>query len=354
MEFDMVPVKETVYPIEDHLSAVYPIDDRKRNELCRQLLHLISRSVLSFKPSKSFASLDLMSEAQPKREAVEIDIVVSGGGLKGYFMSGCSHVLQHELAKQNVKIARIAGASAGAWCGLFMLTNLGTENWIESYYKCKERPEMNMHEAYEDIWPWVNSCMPENAWEICSGRLFISITEVTWFGFRNHMISEYANNRELFEACMASSAVPYISLSTMFRTYRGMWVVDGGLTNNTPVFKDNKRRQLVFRLGDVFYPIRFLISPQDRCIEALVVRGAMLMSKFLQGDPSDSFAWLNPATEEAAAVTQKPFAGWISWRRLSVMVTVVLLGSGVRVMINGRKISMCPHAWLSLFSFSKK
>ena len=33
----------------------------------------------------------------------------------------------------------------------------------------------------------------------------------------------------------------------------------------------------------------------DACIESLVVRGAMLMSKFLQGDPSDSFSWLNPS-----------------------------------------------------------
>lgn len=351
MEFDMVPVTNTVYPIDNHLAAVYPIEDRKRNELCRQLLDLISRSVLSFKPSKSLSCLDGMSDLQPKREAVEIDIVVSGGGLKGYFMSGCSHVLQHELAKQNVKIARIAGSSAGAWAGLFMLTNIGTENWIESYYKCKERPEMNMHEAYEDIWPWVNSCIPENAWEICSGRLFISITEVTWFGVRNHMISEYANNRELFEACMASSVVPYISSSTMFRSYRGMWVIDGGVTNNTPVFKDHKRRQLVFQLGDVFYPIRLLMSPHDRCIEALVVRGAMLMSKFLQGDPSDSFAWLNPNTSTQAVNSKKIAAGWISWRSASMMTAVVLLGSGVRVMINGRKISMCPHAWSSLLSF---
>jgi len=348
MEFDMVPVGD---------NSLYLIEDRKRNELCRQLLDLISRSVLNFKPSKSLSCLDGMSEIHTsKREAVEIDIVVSGGGLKGYFMSGCSHVLLQELAKQNVKIARIAGASAGAWCGLFMLANMGTENWIESYYKCKERPDMNMHEAYEDIWPWFNSCLPENAWEICSGRLFVSITEVTWFGFRNHMISEFSSNRELFEACMASSAVPYISLSTMFRSYRGMWVVDGGVTNNTPVFTDNKRRQLVFRLGDVFYPLRFLMSPTDRCIESLVVRGAILMSKFLQGDVSDSFAWLNPpGSQQAHAI--KPAASsssnskWISWRSISMMATVVILGSGVRVMINGRKISMCPHGWLSLFSF---
>lgn len=33
----------------------------------------------------------------------------------------------------------------------------------------------------------------------------------------------------------------------------------------------------------------------DKCIEALVVRGAILMSRFLQGEESDSFSWLNPS-----------------------------------------------------------
>ncbi len=175
-------------------------------------------------------------------------------------MTGCSHILQHELNKQNVHIARISGASAGAWVGLFMLTNFGTENWIETYYMCKERPNMTMHEAYDHIWPWVDSCLPENAWQVCTNRLFISITEITWYGFKNHIISEYSCNRDLFEACMASSAIPFVSMAGAIYKYRGMWVLDGGITNNTPIFPDNLRRQLVFRLSDVFYPVKLLIN----------------------------------------------------------------------------------------------
>lgn len=256
---------------------LYPIEDRKRNELCERLLDVIKDSVVTFKPSQSLSCLQSIettssfssSYVSPSRTnavnikepVAEIDVVVSGGGLKGYFMTGCSHILMSELTKQNIRISRVAGASAGAWVGLFMLTNFGTENWLETYYKCKERPGMFMHDAYDDIWPWVNSCMPDNAWEICSGRLFISITEVTLLGFKNHIISEFTSNRDLFDACLASSTVPFISLSTAMRKYRGMWVVDGGLTNNTPVFTDNLHRQLVFRLSDVFYPGKLLINP---------------------------------------------------------------------------------------------
>jgi hypothetical protein len=41
-----------------------------------------------------------------------------------------------------------------------------------------------------------------------------------------------------------------------------MWVLDGGLTNNTPIFPDRPRRALVFRLSDIFYPLQLLVSPK--------------------------------------------------------------------------------------------
>ena len=254
---------------ETDIDSVYPVEDRNRNELCEQLLDLIKDSVMTFKPSKSLGSLTEERSLPSSEPAVEIDVVVSGGGLKGYFMAGCSHILLNELKKQNVRIARISGASAGAWVGMFMLTGISTETWVETYYKCKERPGLTMHEAYTELWPWMQRNMPENAWEICNNRLFVSVTEVTWFGFKNHMISQYTCNEDLFEACMASSTVPYISLPTAMRRYKNMWCVDGGVTKNTPIFPDNERRQLIFQLGDVFYPVRLFIHPNGKLTSAV-------------------------------------------------------------------------------------
>lgn len=273
--------------------------DRQRHELCIKLLDTVKHSVKTFKPSSSLACLNALDipptnmksskdnlydyfveedehfpishttgntpNTSTKQDSkVEIDIVVSGGGLKGYFMTGCSHILKHELNKQNISIRRIAGASAGAWVGLFMMIDFSTSNWLQTYYLCQERLHMTMHEAYEEMWPWIESHLPPNAYEICSGRLFISITEVTWFGLKNHMISEYKSNRDLFNACLASSTVPYLSLPTALYKFRDMWVVDGGVTNNTPIFPDLPRRVLVFRLTDVFYPMKLLIHPNGK------------------------------------------------------------------------------------------
>jgi predicted acylesterase/phospholipase RssA len=93
--------------------------------------------------------------------------------------------------------------------------------------------------------------IPENAYELCTGRLFVSVTVITATGLKNMIISEFASNRELLEACLASSTIPYITERNWCRYFRGKPVVDGGLSNNTPVFKDSLRRQLVFTLSVV-------------------------------------------------------------------------------------------------------
>lgn len=277
-------------------SRVFTESERKRHELCLQLLDVIKDSVASFKPSDSLAQIKTLESisheslydyfipeddhmplndvkprtyssaatsntlSKPKKPKVEIDIVVSGGGLKGYFMTGCSHILKHELKKQNISIRRIAGASAGAWVGLFMLCDFSTSNWIETYYLCRDRITRTIHDVYEEMWPWAQEHLPPNAYEICSGRLFISITEVTWCGLKNHIISEFTSNQDLFEACLASSAIPYLTFPGAIKKYRGMYVLDGGITNNTPIFPDLPRRTLVFRLTDIFYPAQLLVS----------------------------------------------------------------------------------------------
>jgi hypothetical protein len=178
----------------------------------------------------------------------------------------------------------------------------------------------------------VKAKLPENAYQLCTNRLFISITVLTSTGLKNQIISEYCSNDDLLEACLASSTIPYITERQMYRTFRGMKVVDGGLTNNTPVFRDGIRRQLVFRLSQVhslssplpaitslsphpsclcgsadrvsletphqsrwyvcLSPFHPLLHSLDSCIDALVIRGALQMSRFLSGDYVPSIAWL--------------------------------------------------------------
>ena len=267
-----------------------PIPRSDKSRLMQKLLHDVTSSVTTFKPSASISAL--VSLAVMHQPEIEIDVVITGGGMKGYFMAGASYVLLSELEKQNVKIARVAGASAGAWGGFFILTGLSVADWVETYFVCARNLDKTLLEAYIDIWPFFQTLIPDDAYKQCSGRLFISITEITLFGLQNRIVSEFSSNEDLFKACLASSSIPYLTWRKNFFEYRNMWCLDGGFTNNTPIFEDGVRRQLVFKLYDVEYPWRLLTTASDSCIEALVLRGAICMSRFLQGEPTESISWL--------------------------------------------------------------
>ena len=121
--------------------------------------------------------------------------------------------------------------------------------------------------------------------------------------------------------------------------------MDGCLTNNTPVFADGTRRQLVFRLFDVEYPWRLLINPVDSCIEALILRGAMLMARFLEGGHVEAIAWLEKSDGGAAEVRQALAMSVrgrrAHWIRVGVIAPISLAaimlyrGTGLRALLTG-------------------
>ena len=144
---------------------------RHSTSLTLRLIDEISTSVEVFKPSASLYALSLASQqledvglfspssssyidsptTAVQKPVAEIDLVVSGGGLKCYFACGALSVLQQHLLNQNIRIARVAGSSAGAWSALFIATGLSTEWWIESYHFAAEAPGKTLHEVYEHV-----------------------------------------------------------------------------------------------------------------------------------------------------------------------------------------------------------
>lgn len=132
--------------------------------------------------------------------------------------------------------------------------------------------------------PWVKMIIPENAYKVCTDRLFISITVLTRYGPVNRIISQFSSNDDLLQACMASSTLPYLTERAGCRTFRGEYVLDGGLTNNIPVFTDGVRRQLVFRLFDVEYPWRLLINAQGMISAITAMRSIIDIFSVLKFD----------------------------------------------------------------------
>jgi len=224
-----------------------------------------------------------------------------------------------------------------------MLCNFGAGNWLETYFACQVRPGSTLLGAYLEIWPQVKELMPHNAWEICTDRLFISVTEVTPWGLRNRVISKYSSNDDIFQACCASSCIPYVTTPRLYwnltcETENGretLCCLDGGITNNTPVFPDGTNRQLVFRLFEIEYPWRQTVNPIDTCIETLCLRGAILMSRFLQGEPTDSIQWLDKKEKKDALLVKKNYFGRLVILPFVIGGLILGQGTGLSALLRG-------------------
>ena len=72
---------------------------------------------------------------------------------------------------------------------------------------------------------------------LAAGKVFISITAVGATGaLRSRIVSRFASNKDLVDACVASSNIPYLARAGLGPRFRGERVLDGGLTNNLPFF----------------------------------------------------------------------------------------------------------------------
>jgi predicted acylesterase/phospholipase RssA len=291
-----------------------------------RLLDAVDATVSHFRPSPSLA--DVAGSGNLPRPVV--DLVISGGGLKGYSMVGATLLLRRHLERRGIDLGRVSGTSCGAWCAFFLVSGVSTRVWLKSYQLSRwahmRRPGEPLHNIYRDVvWPWLQHELPADAYKKCSGgKCVISITRFdgSFCTPRNWTVSEFASNDDLFNACLASSSIPFVTEPGLGRTFRGHRVVDGGLTRNTPIFTDGKsQRQLIVRLSNVQYPWRLLTTPNDRCVEAFVLRGAILMSKFLEGvesEEEDALVWVERAEKEHLETIER--ARRTSRRRLLLVV----------------------------------
>jgi predicted acylesterase/phospholipase RssA len=129
---------------------------RESTLLTTKLIDQITNSVEVFRPSASLYALTQLNQEEnvnisAVKQPTEIDLVISGGGLKGYFACGAAAVLEQHLLNNNMRIARISGASAGAWSALFMLCGISTDVWIESYHWSAENMHRTIHDVYENV-----------------------------------------------------------------------------------------------------------------------------------------------------------------------------------------------------------
>jgi hypothetical protein len=197
----------------------------------------------------------------------EIDLTISSGGYAGFYATLlCFYINQYS----NTKIIRISGASAGALLGALIIANPSLEVSLNSYKILQDDYKTNKISMVNGIEKMLNAILPENIAELCSGRLFITVNEVTLTGLKKHVVSEFKDKEDVIHTTLASSTVPLYTTDKLYKYWHNKTYVDG----LTPIqFTDKLRPELYINLHDCGYSPTFCCTPIDNDIIKIMFKG---------------------------------------------------------------------------------
>ena len=121
----------------------------------------------------------------------QIDVVVSGGGMKGYFVVGAWSVLSHLIQRGVFEVQMWSGTSVGAAGAIYMCCGVDPIRWSNTYWKARRMIRGGSNTIIESLRELSHDLLPDNADEICSGRVFLSITLLTMLGPKNVIVSDF-------------------------------------------------------------------------------------------------------------------------------------------------------------------
>ncbi|ULT99409.1 hypothetical protein L3Y34_000618 [Caenorhabditis briggsae] len=170
-----------------------------------------------------------------------MNLSFSGCGFLCVYHAGVAAAIK-EYAPQLLQ-NKILGASAGSIVACGLITNVcishATSTILKVVSQARARtfgplhPEFNLlgivREELEHI-------LPENAYEMCTGRLVISLTR--WSDHENVIIEDYRSNADLIDAIMCSCFIPLYCGITPPK-FRGVQYIDGGVSDNQPIYDEH-------------------------------------------------------------------------------------------------------------------
>lgn len=178
---------------------------------------------------------------------MEVDLVLSGGGVRGFAHVGVLKALE----EHGIKVARIAGCSAGALFGAMYASNLDARA-LEKYaknIKFYRLPDFSLSKMGlikgDRIRHVLDEYVKVKKFEDLKIPLIVNATNL------RSGKEVYFDSGSLFPALRASMAFPGMITP---KRYRGALLVDGGVTNPVPLNALDPQRPVV--ISDVAINLR--------------------------------------------------------------------------------------------------
>ncbi|XP_078076588.1 patatin-like phospholipase domain-containing protein 2 [Mustelus asterias] len=177
----------------------------------------------------------------PTDDSNSWSISFAGCGFLGIYHIGVASCLCEHAPHLVHNAKNIYGASAGALtaCALVSRACLGESgaNIIDVSKEARKRFLGPLHPSFnltKIIRSRLYKGLPDNAHELATGRLGISLTRVS--DGENVLVTVFNNKEELIQACICSTFIP-VYCGLIPPTLQGVRYVDGGITDNLPQYE---------------------------------------------------------------------------------------------------------------------
>ncbi|XP_067913724.1 patatin-like phospholipase domain-containing protein 4 [Heterodontus francisci] len=236
----------------------------------------------------------------------------SGSGFLVTYHLGVAECLLENMPEVVHGAPRVFGASAGSLIAAAVVCAVNLDNF---YRSLKRAAKLSRRWFFGPMHPLFNLLrivrkglvenLPENAHELASGRLFISLTRVS--DGQNVLVSDFTSNEELVQALVCSCFVP-VYCGLVPPTFRGVHYIDGGFTNMQPLYDVTNTITISPFSGETdicprdsadyfllwFSNCSFVLSPENlhRVVLALFPPHSKILQRFVWNGYSDALHYL--------------------------------------------------------------
>jgi len=171
----------------------------------------------------------------------DYDIVCAPGGNYGFYMLGICHFIKNNY---NIKDKKIIGFSAGSFITIFLslkneLLNILLLNIFKYKIYCNTDIKTNLLSIKNNFLETIKI----NDLDLNNKSIGITNNNLTL-----NIIDNFVSVKDIMDACIGSSFVPYITYSDVLYFYRGKCCIDGGIVYYKILkkkIKKNKKKILI-------------------------------------------------------------------------------------------------------------
>lgn len=216
-------------------------------------------------------------------------ISFGGCGFRYHLYAG---IQEYCLDKFDTRNVNVLCSSGGIFAGVPLVLGQKTRGWINAdWVRCHQYwtkrtlfAWLDTTDFLRDMW---RKYLPNDAYLKCSGRLFLVVSRLSIYGFREDVISEYNSNEELIDAIIGTSHM--VGLFRYLPVCQNRFAFDGCYTNLQPQINDrySDKPTIVCKLfgrGTIDYNnklsllnVMSVVAPED--CDAKVAEGYAIAAK---------------------------------------------------------------------------